>query len=191
MSKTLNYKLLDTYQTHSPTFTSQNEIVAGFEPKYSAPLLQFAIGLQKMFATDRLFNKTDVNSTNTQRIRIHNFFDNCFAALFIQDNLNSIAQEHLFAITIARLIGAQKNADLNFAYGFKLYRLFKWFAPSLYYQNASLFKHRVSLNVQSAYYEKNPGKTDMTDAEIDTHIIKVVERKLSRYKTFSDTRYKR
>lgn len=169
-----NYQLLDSYQTNSPVFSSEEKIRSFISKEYADALFNFVLDLQKMFGLDPIFNHP--KKFQQQRKLVNDLFDNCFP------NIPASDRNLMFNNLIIDLIGGM-NTDYNFAYGLKLYFLFKEdlnLGP-LYKQ---LFKSRIERNLLSQYYSDNPQKYKIDNNQKANIYDQPLAKKLSKYKIF-------
>lgn len=178
--KTLNYQLLDSYQTNSPIYCAEETFrTPCYKEEYMDALFTFLKQLQKAFAFDSVFN--DPRQTEVQQKYVKKLFHKCFRIYPPSE------REQLFEIEIENVIGGF-NGDYNFAYGLKLYILFQE-ELGLSRFKRKLFESRVKRNIVSKYYTENPQKDNISLTEIATTIYTPLTQKLARYKFYQKTSF--
>lgn len=170
-TKKLNYQLLHIYQTNSPLLCTEQNFKRLFKASYAQAIIRFSLELQEMFCMDSVFNHPEKETE--QRVKIKVLFASCF-----EEFLN---EKDLFRETLKYLISGTFMA-YNFAYGYKLYSLFKQ-EEQLKFDCKMLFLSRVEANLLSKYYEKNPTKKTL-DYKGHRNLEQTLQTKLSRYKIF-------
>ena len=170
--KMLNYKLLHIYQTNSPTFSNEASIQNIISKKYAKELFAFALGLQEMFCCDPIFNQP--NKTHLQRKRIKDFYLKCF-----KDNPEAI---NSFKNFLHYLIGG-RSLDYNFAYGLKIYFLFKEKAE-ITSLDKELFLSRLEANVLSHFYATSLDKDHISETELAQRASAELKNKKANYSIF-------
>lgn len=170
-TKTLNYQLLHVYQTNSPVLCNEQKFKQMFKASYTQALIRFSLGLQEMFGLDPLFNQPERQAE--QKAKIKDLYATCFKEF--------LGKEHLFRDTLTYLISGTVMS-YNFAYGFKLYFLFKR-DERLEKHCKKLFGSRIEANICSRYYEKHPSKKFLETEDRDI-LKQALKAKLSRYKMF-------
>lgn len=169
--KEKTYQLLGFYQTNSPIFCSEEAIRRSMNEVYAEAFFKFVLELQKMLGLDAVFNQPQ--EQNRQREKIKDLFIACFSC-YPQHDL-----EGMFHYLLVDLIGG-RNGAYNFAYGLKLYLLFK---EDAYLESffEKIFKSRIESNILSRYYENNPQKSSMTAEEIIKFFEQPLQKKFSMY----------
>lgn len=171
-TKKLNYQLLHVYQTNSPILCTEVNFKRLFKEAYARAIIHFSIDLQEMFALDPLFNQTERH--DEQKAKIKAQFNTCFKEFLDEPNL--------FRETLKYLISGTVMA-YNFAYGLKLYHLFKQ-DEYLKLDCKRLFLSRIEANLLSKYFEKNPTQKTLDDKGTQ-NLEQALQTKLSHYKIFA------
>lgn len=170
-SKKLNYQLLHTYQTNSPIFCTEQNFKRLFKESYAQSIIRFSLGLQEMFCMDLVFNQPE--KEDEQRAQIKELFADCFKEFW--------EEKEVFRETLKYLISGTFMA-YNFAYGLKLYRLFKK-DERLDFDSKRLFQSRIEANLLNQYYMTNPQKKTIDD-NARYKLKQALQNKLSHYKMF-------
>ncbi len=171
-TKKLNYQLLHVYQTNSPILCTEANFKRLFKESYAQAIIHFSIDLQEMFGLDPLFNQPEKQAE--QKAKIKALFCSCFKEF--------LDEQDLFRETLKYLISGTVMA-YNFAYGFKLYSLFKK-DERLELEGKRLFISRIESNLLSQHYEKNPLQKTLDD-EGTQSLEQALQTKLSHYKIFA------
>ena len=171
-TKKANYQLLHVYQTNCPMFCSESNFKRLFKESYARAIIHFSIDLQEMFALEPLFNQPEKQAE--QKAKIKDAFSSCFKEFLDEPNL--------FRETLKYLISGTVMA-YNFAYGLKLYHLFKQ-DEYLKLDCKRLFLSRIEANLLSKYFEKNPTQKTLGDKGTQ-NLEQALQTKLSRYKIFA------
>lgn len=171
-TKKLNYQLLHLYQTNSPILCSECNFKRLFKASYAQAIIRFSLGLQELFGLDPLFNQPEKQTE--QKAKIKTLFADCFKEF--------LDEKEVFRMTLKYLISGTVTA-YNFAYGLKLYSLFKQ-DEYLKLDCKMLFLSRIEANLLSKYFEKNPSKKTLDDAGTQS-LEQALQTKLSHYKIFA------
>lgn len=171
--KMLNYKLLHIYQTNSPTFSNEATIRRCVSKSYAQDLFSFMLGLQQMLCFDSTFNQP--NKTRLQRKKIKNFYLKCFK--------DYPQAEDSFKNFLHDLIGG-RSLDYNFAYGLKIYFLFKE-ETHITPLDKKLFLSRLEANVLSHFYATSPEKKYTPETELAQKSITELNKKKTQYSIFA------
>jgi hypothetical protein len=165
-TKSLNYKLLDTWQTHDPHLSSEDEVFRAYGNESKYPIrkitILFSIALQKMFAENRLFSLTDAPGetivADAQRAHIQNLHNDCFKDLYKKYPMRT--GHHADRVMLELIRG-------NWPYAFKLLALF----PEMYNPGGACveFDERAIMRTQARYFENHPEKNGKFKSEKEVY----------------------